>query len=133
MNFATPVIVNRRTGPRVATPIRSPTARSCFWAVPASTAVSVDPDGQRPAVSRSGSNRRALGRASTLTPIAESRVEIGLPLRSTSLAVSTMPPEAASTSGSAATRSSSAAGTVASPLADVSTTVLPEMTASAPV
>ena len=30
VNRATPVIVNSRTGPRVATPIRSPTARSCL-------------------------------------------------------------------------------------------------------
>ena len=46
----------------------------------------------------------------------ESRVEIGLPLCRRAWRCRRCPPEAASTSGSAFTRSSSAAGTVASPL-----------------
>lgn len=76
-NSAIPETVNRRVGPREATWIVSPGAKPSFSAVPASIATSREPDGQRPAVSRSGLKRGDL--KSMPRPSAASLSEMGFP------------------------------------------------------
>ena len=111
---------NDRLGPWAATPIVSPTAKWCFFAVWASITTSFGPVAQRPSFSFSGLKRGCEG--SIPNPkVGLPFVWIALPFRPISVACvespfrSTNAPDAAATSGIRRIRWRSACETVALP------------------
>ena len=129
-----PVMRNGRIGPSAAMPIGSPGRRCSLFATAASTTTWCGPWAQRPSVSSSGLKRGSDGSMpspnvgfpfeSIVSPFLTSFACVESPARSSTW------PAAASTSGSARIRSSSAGETVALPLAEKSTILRPLTTAS---
>ena len=104
---AMPVISASWTGPSASKRIRSPIAKPCFSAVPASITTSPTPEANSPSLSRNGDSSPASG---SIPAPKNGPWPITSPLASSSRASSVMLPTAFSTPGAARTPSSVDAG-----------------------